>query len=32
MSVIGGISQKKVEESVLPSDVESTAVMQPVAG
>jgi putative membrane protein len=32
MSVIGGLSQKKVEESVLPADVDSTAVMQPVAG
>jgi hypothetical protein len=30
--VIGGMSQRKVEESVLPADVESTAVLQPVAG
>lgn len=32
LSVIGGMSQRKVEESVLPADVESTAVLQPVAG
>ncbi|MFT8331438.1 YhgE/Pip family protein [Bifidobacterium psychraerophilum] len=32
MSVIGGASEKKAEESLLPADVETTGVMQPVAG